>query len=718
MDQILRVMLGFVALVWLVACSPPADGAFWERVNPGGGGAFHAVAAGPGGLVLVGSDLSGAYLSRDGGLSWRPIGSEQGLATTHVSGVGFDARDPDVFYLGTEDGLYRSADGGATFAPVLAGGYVTDVRFAPSDPDVGYLTHHPAYDVAEGTVYRSDDRGRSWRPLPAAGLPAGLHLLELAVDPRDPERVFVLAGEGRFACGEAALFASADGGASWTRVGADLGQVADFALDPDDPDVLYLTTYGDVWDPGYACVTDDPNGGYLYRGSADAAGWNFVRVSDALGSRNLLVLPGGGRVRVFDLDTREFFATPSGEVSWARLGGPDDWDPGWSGRGFAHGTGPGGDAKTLFQDPADPDRIYWVDWQFVWGSRDGGATVRPLHTEPAGSGWRSRGVDNTVPFELAFDADGRHVYFGLADLGCFASDDRGASFRPCNDPAYTGSWQGHGGNSLALAADPDRAGVVWVSQAQELDTRHTLLVSRDFGRSWAPADAGLPGSILSGLSVDPESPADRRTLFVTAGGDVYRSRDDGASWTRVLACGGCRYTAVRGTRVLAGGEAGLWLSTRGGEAGSWERVGPPEFAGDGADVFTDSGWSGVAAIRFDPSVPNRVYVAVFGPGRGIYRSDDGGVGWTRVRPGDFFWDVAIDPRDADVLYAASSSAFYSGGYDPASQGVLRSTDGGRTWQAFNEGLAWPFACRLVFDRTGAELWVASPGLGYARRELR
>ncbi|WP_456476106.1 WD40/YVTN/BNR-like repeat-containing protein [Oceanithermus sp.] len=718
MDQILRVMLGFVALVWLVACSPPADGAFWERVNPGGGGAFHAVAAAPGGLVLVGSDLSGAYLSRDGGLSWRPIGSEQGLATTHVSGVGFDARDPDVFYLGTEDGLYRSTDGGATFAPVLAGGYVTDVRFAPSDPDVGYLIHHPAYDVAEGTVYRSDDRGRSWRPLPAAGLPAGLHLLELAVDPRDPERVFVLAGEGRFACGEAALFASADGGASWTRVGADLGQVADFALDPDDPDVLYLTTYGDVWDPGYACVTDDPNGGYLYRGSADAAGWNFVRVSDALGSRNLLVLPGGGRVRVFDLDTREFFATPNGEVSWARLGGPDDWDPGWSGRGFAHGTGPGGDAKTLFQDPADPDRIYWVDWQFVWGSRDGGATVRPLHTEPAGSGWRSCGVDNTVPFELAFDADGRHVYFGLADLGCFASDDRGASFRPCNDPAYTGSWQGHGGNSLALAADPDRAGVVWVSQAQELDTRHTLLVSRDFGRTWAPADAGLPGSILSGLSVDPESTADRRTLFVTAGGDVYRSRDDGASWTRVLACGGCRYTAVRGARVLAGGEVGLWLSTRGGEAGSWERVGPPEFAGDGADVFTDSGWSGVAAIRFDPSVPNRVYVAVFGPGRGIYRSDDGGVGWTRVRPGDFFWDVAIDPRDADVLYAASSSAFYSGGYDPASQGVLRSTDGGRTWQAFNEGLAWPFACRLVFDRSGAELWVASPGLGYAHRELR
>jgi len=50
--------------------------------------------------------------------------------------------------------------------------------------------------------------------------------------------------------------------------------------------------------------------------------------------------------------------------------------------------------------------------------------------------------------------------------------------------------------------------------------------------------------------------------------------------------------------------------------------------------------------------------------------------------------------------------------------VLRSTDGGRTWQAFNEGLAWPFARRLAFDRTGAELWVASPGLGYARRKLR
>ena len=711
-------MLTIAALTWIVACNPPAGGASWERVNPGGGGAFHAVAAGPGGFVLVGSDLSGAYLSRDGGLSWEPIGSAQGLAATHVSGVGFDPVDSSILYLGTEDGLYRSADGGATLTRVLAGGYVTDVRFAPSDPDVGYLTLHPSYDVAEGAVYRSDDRGRSWRSLPASGLPAGLHLLELAVDPRDPERVFALAGEGRFACGEAALFASANGGADWERVGAELGQIADFALDPDDPDVLYLTTYGDVWDPGYICVTDDPAGGYLFRGTKGEGGWSFTRISDALRSRNLLVLPGGGRVRVFDLDTKEFFATSNGGASWARLGGPDDWDPGWSGRGFAHGTGPGGDAKTLFQDPADPDRVFWVDWQFVWLSTDGGATVVPLHTEPAGTGWRSRGVDNIVPFELAFDVDGSHVYFGLGDLGCFASDDYGESFRPCNDPAHTGSWQGHGGNSLTLAADPMRPGVVWVSQAQELETRHTLLVSRDYAMSWTPANDGLPGSILSGLSVDPESPSDRRTLFVTAGGDVFRSRDDGASWTRVLACGGCRYTTARGALVFAGGEAGLWRSTRGGDAGSWERVGPPEFAGDEVEAFDDSDWSGVAAIRFDPNDPDRIYAAVFGQGRGLYRSDDSGTSWTRLMPNDFLWDVAVDPHTTGVLYVASSSAFYSGGYDPDSLGVLRSADGGLTWQAFNEGLVWPFARRLTFDRSGRELWVASPGLGYAHRKLR
>lgn len=702
-----------------VDASGPVDGgelggAAWERTNPGGGGAFQAVGVGPTGLLVVGSDLSGAYLSRDDGASWTPIGASQGVFSTHVDAVGFDPSDPEILYLGTDEGLFRSSDGGARFDHVLMGGYITDVRFAPSDPTIGYLAWHPAYDEAAGRVFRTDDRGLSWRPVDGE-LPSGVRVVQLFVDPTRPDAVYVLTGEDRFACGPAALLMSRDGGGRWVRVAPELGQVLDFAFDPSDSESFLLSTYGDVWDEGYDCVSDDPRGGRLYRVAPAGDGFEARPMAGALGSRNLLLWPAGACLRTIDIDEAAAFESCDAGSTWVSLGRREDWSPAWSSSSHTYGTSYGGDAKTIAADPRDPDRLYWVDTQFVYGTFDGGRHFASLCAdEVRPQRWRSRGVDNVVPFELALDADGRHVYLGLADLGCFSSDDYGATWRNCNARAFTGTWDGAGGNSLVVATDPVRSGVVWVSQAQEIDSPHVLLRSDDFGRTWRTANAGLPGLPPSGLSIDPRSPVDRRILLLTAGGDVYRSTDDGEVWDRTLACGGCRFTAAQGLRIFAGGEAGLWRSMDGG--GSWEPVGPPEFAGNGIDEFWDTAWAGVAAIRIDPSDPDRVLVAVFGEGRGVYESRDGGTHWVRLLAGDFLWDVAIGVEDPATLYAASSSALYSGGYLVGSAGVRLSRDGGASWVSWNEGLVWPFARRVVVDpRSPRSVWVVSPGLGVARR---
>ena len=100
----------------------PAD--TWIRSNPGGGGALTAVGAGPTGAILVGSDLSGAYLSQDKGRSWQSIGLAQGLTDDYVASVGFDTQDGNIFYLGTRRGIFRSSDGGQTVQPVLPDGYI------------------------------------------------------------------------------------------------------------------------------------------------------------------------------------------------------------------------------------------------------------------------------------------------------------------------------------------------------------------------------------------------------------------------------------------------------------------------------------------------------------------------------------------------------------------------------------------------------------------
>ncbi len=715
-------ILGLLLLSW-----PPLPRSLngfspWEPSNPGGGGAFNAIEAGPTGTILAASDLSGAYISYDHGTTWQVIGASRGLTVTHVSGLGFDPLDSDILYIGTEEGIFRSADGGRTFNPVLTHGYITDIAFAPSSPAIGYAAYHSQYDVADGTVYKTRDRGRTWFPLGRSTLPRLLHILELFVDPRTPEVVYLLAGEGRFACGPAVLYESLDGGNTWQRLASHLGQIAHAALAPHNPDTLYVTTYGDVWDPGYTCVHDDPSGGFLYRGTFDGT-WHWTRLTNAsdVAARNLLVWPDAEdaeTLRVIDLDYAALWESIDGGNTWTFLGDKDGWDTGWTGPEHAYGTSFNGDAKTIGFDPSDPDALLWVDSQFIWATQDKGRTFGPLYTSRVGPGrWRSRGADNVVPLDIALAADGRHVYLALADMGCFRSEDAGESWQNCNDPAYVGSWEGYGGNSMTVIADPSRGNVVWMTQAEEVEDVHVLLRSEDYGAHWKRADRGLPAGIPSGLSVDPHSPTHRRTLFITVNGDVFRSQDDGRSGQRVLSCGGCRYTAVdlHDSRIVyAGGEAGFWRSTQGGDDGTWVRTEGNAMLGEGEE-FWDRYWRGVAAITPDPHVPGRVYAAVYGPHRGLYRSEDYGRTWTQVLRDDFLLDVAVSPLDARVLVVASSSARYSGGYDPASNGVRYTSDGGVTWHSLNRGLPWPFASEVRFTPDGQTLWLASPGTGYYHR---
>ncbi len=710
-----------------VLARPRAATDAWQLTNPGGGGAFNVMIGGPTGILLAASDLSGAYRSLNRGQSWQAIGATQGLTVTHVSGLGVDPIDPAILYIGTEEGIFRSSDYGSTFTPVLTHGYITDIVFGVSNPQVGYATYHSEYDVADGVVYKTTDRGQTWARISGASLPDNLHILKLMVAPHDANVLYALTGEGRFACGPAALFQSKDGGRSWRRLAPALGQIADATLDPNNPYVLYVTTYGDVWDPGYECIHDDPNGGYVYRGVFRQGAWRWEKISsdDDLGQRNLLLWPDADdahALRVIDMDWPELWETTDNGATWEFIGSKEDWDPGWTNAENAYSLSFNGDAKTLGRDLSDPDALLWVDSQFLWATRDDGRSFAPLHTREVTPGhWQSRGADNIVPFDIALAADGRHVYLGLADMGCFRSDDAGATWQNCNDPAYVGSWDGYGGNSMTVVADPTRANVVWITMAQEVDTPHTLLRSEDYGATWTPVGRGLPeDGIPAGLSVDPNSPTQSRTLFITMDGDVYRSQDDGETWQKVLDCNGCRATAVDvrdGHRVYAGGEGGFWRSTRGGAPGTWEQTGLPEMRGNMGGEFWDVYWEGVSAIRPDPVHPGWVYVSVFGEDRGLYRSRDAGMTWEKLWTEDFLRDVAVLPTNPDVLFMASSSALYSGGYDPASHGVLVSTDGGRTWQPFNQGLAWPFASLLAIDTSTSTLWLGSPGLGYARRAL-
>ena len=79
--------IGALVFVGLLVAAGAMAGS-WININPGGGGGFTSIGAGPSGTIICGSDLSGAYRSLDRGSTWDAIGSSRDLARTHVSAVG------------------------------------------------------------------------------------------------------------------------------------------------------------------------------------------------------------------------------------------------------------------------------------------------------------------------------------------------------------------------------------------------------------------------------------------------------------------------------------------------------------------------------------------------------------------------------------------------------------------------------------------------------
>ena len=162
--------------------------------------------------ICVGTVGTGAWISPDGGETWRRIG--QGLSgESRVYGLAVHPTEPHKVFAGAEDGLYCSKDGGRSFQHLDTAMNDFDVwriAFDPSDPDTVFAGTRPA------ALFRSDDGGRQWRQLavdmveecPNVGVP---RITALTVDPTD--RNIVWAGvevDG--------VRRSLDGGETWSRI--------------------------------------------------------------------------------------------------------------------------------------------------------------------------------------------------------------------------------------------------------------------------------------------------------------------------------------------------------------------------------------------------------------------------------------------------------------------------------------------------------------------
>jgi hypothetical protein len=624
------------------------------------------------GAVLRSADRGGSWEKAD--LPFKLGGNMPGRGMGERLAV--DPHKDSVLYLGAPSGkgLWRSTDSGVTWSQVAnfpnVGNYVQDptdtsgyasdnqgivwVTFDESTGTAGSATRTIYVGVADqaNAVYRSTDAGATWSRV--TGQPTGYLAHKGVLDAVNGYLYIAYSDKGGpYDGGKGQVWRYATATGTWTNISpvADADTYYGFSgltVDRQHPGTVMATAYSSWWPDTQIFRSTDSGGTWT-------KAWDYTSYPN--------------RANRYTMDVSSspwltFGANPSPPEQAPKLG--------WM-------------TESLEIDPFDSNRMMYGTGATLYGTENltnwdsgGQFTVKPMvqgleetavndlaappsggaqllsalgdiggfrHTDPTkvpSMMFTSPSFTTTTSLDFAEANPNTVVRVGNVDSGAHIafSTDNGANWFAGTDPSGVS-----GGGTVAAAADGSR--FVWSPAGAGVQ------YATGFGSSWAAA-----GGIPAGAIVESDR-VDAKTFYGFKSGHFYVSSDGGATFTASAATGlpggdSVRFKALPGTKGdvwLAGGASdgayGLWHSTDGGA--TFAKLANV----DQADTI------GFGKAATGASYQTLYASAKIGGVRGIFRSTDKGVTWTRINDDAHQWGwtgaaITGDPRVYGRVYVSTN----------------------------------------------------------------
>jgi len=664
---------------------------------------------------------------------WRMIGPHRGGRVVAVAG---DPRDPMTFYFGgCAGGVWKTTDGG-TYWDNISDGYfntaaIGALAVSDSDPNVIYAGTGESTirgNVSHGDgVYKSTDGGQTWANV---GLGDTRHIAKIRVHPHNPDLVYVAAlGHAWGPNPERGLYRSRDGGATWEHIlfKSDRAGAIDLSLDPRNPRILYAAFWEAQRTP-YSLSSGGP-GSALYKSTDGGDTWIEITDKPGLptgikGKIGVAVSPAQtGRVwAIVEATDGALFRSDDGGETWQRINDegdlrrrawyymhvfadPLDPDTVWvlnlscwkstdGGRTFTEIPTPHGDNHDLWLDPRDPRRMIEGNDGGACVSVNGAASWSTLDNQPTAQLYHVA-ADTRFPYRIygsqqdnsAISLPSRSTLGAITKLEWVEPGGGESGYiavRPNDPDVVFGGAIGSGAGNGRLIRYDGRTG----------QKRNITVWPEEFGMGDGAKDFPMRFQWTFPIVLSPHDP---HTLYVTAN-RIFRSTDEGASWealgpdlTRhdpatLEPSGGPITKDNSGAEVYgtifafiespheqgvfwAGSDDGLVHISRDGGA-TWANVTPPEL----------SEWALIEVIEPSPHDPATVYLAATRYKHDdrrpyLYKTSDYGQTWQPIA-GDipaheFTRVIRADPARRGLLYAGTETAAYVSFDDGAAWRLLR-----------------------------------------------